>query len=48
MAQNWTPNTWRQKPIQQVPDYPDAQALVATEAQLATFRRWSLPVKPAG
>ncbi|MCO5730006.1 class II 3-deoxy-7-phosphoheptulonate synthase [Rhizobium sp. SSA_523] len=37
MAQNWTPNSWRQKPIQQVPDYPDADALTATEAQLATF-----------
>lgn len=37
MAQNWTPNSWRQKPIQQVPDYPDAAALVATEEQLATF-----------
>jgi 3-deoxy-7-phosphoheptulonate synthase len=37
MAQNWTPNTWRQKPIQQVPDYPDSAALAAAEAQLATF-----------
>lgn len=37
MAQTWTPNSWRQKPIQQVPDYPDAAALVATEEQLATF-----------
>ncbi len=37
MAQNWTPSTWRQKPIQQVPDYPDAAALAATEAQLTTF-----------
>lgn len=37
MAENWTPNSWRHKPIQQVPDYPDANALQATEAQLATF-----------
>ncbi len=37
MAQNWTPNSWRQKPIQQVPDYPDGEALKLTEAQLATF-----------
>lgn len=37
MAENWTPNSWRHKPIQQVPDYPDAGALQATEAQLATF-----------
>src|SRR3954462_845577 len=37
MAQNWTPNSWRNKPIQQVPDYPDQAALAATEAQLATF-----------
>ena len=37
MAQNWTPSSWRGKPIQQVPDYPDRAALAATEAQLATF-----------
>ncbi|MBD9372234.1 3-deoxy-7-phosphoheptulonate synthase class II [Rhizobium sp. ARZ01] len=37
MAQNWTPNSWRQKPVQQVPDYPDAAALAATEEQLASF-----------
>ncbi|MDF1633967.1 3-deoxy-7-phosphoheptulonate synthase class II [Mycoplana sp. MJR14] len=37
MAQNWTPNSWRQKPIQQVPDYPDAAALAATEEQLASY-----------
>jgi len=37
MAQNWNPSSWRSKPIQQVPDYPDMAALKATEAQLATF-----------
>jgi len=37
MAQNWTPNSWRQKPIQQVPDYPDQAALHAAEDQLATY-----------
>ncbi len=37
MAQNWTPGSWRQKPIQQVPEYPDAAALAATEATLATY-----------
>ena len=37
MAQNWTPKSWRNKPIQQVPDYPDADALSATEARLAKF-----------
>src|SRR6218665_963619 len=37
MAQNWTPGSWRHKPIQQVPEYPDAAALAATEAQLASF-----------
>ncbi|SOC38455.1 3-deoxy-D-arabinoheptulosonate-7-phosphate synthase [Rhizobium subbaraonis] len=37
MAQNWNPNSWRQKPIQQVPDYPDAAALAATEEQLASY-----------
>ena len=37
MAQNWTPNSWRQKPIQQVPDYPDQAALAATEERLAKY-----------
>ncbi|WP_426228130.1 class II 3-deoxy-7-phosphoheptulonate synthase [Pararhizobium sp. DWP3-4] len=37
MVQNWTPNSWRQKPIQQVPDFPDMAVLAAAEAQLATY-----------
>ncbi|WP_321341461.1 3-deoxy-7-phosphoheptulonate synthase class II [Breoghania sp.] len=37
MAEKWTPETWRSKPIQQVPDYPDKAALEAVEAKLATF-----------
>ncbi|TWH01277.1 3-deoxy-D-arabinoheptulosonate-7-phosphate synthase [Mesorhizobium sp. J18] len=34
---NWSPNSWRAKPIQQVPTYPDQAALAETEARLATF-----------
>jgi 3-deoxy-7-phosphoheptulonate synthase len=37
MAQNWNPTSWRNKPIQQVPDYPDMAALEATEATLAKY-----------
>jgi 3-deoxy-7-phosphoheptulonate synthase len=37
MAQNWNPSSWRSKPIQQVPDYPDQEALASTEASLAKF-----------
>ena len=37
MAQNWNPTSWRNKPVQQVPDYPDLAALEATEARLAKF-----------
>jgi len=33
----WTPDSWRSKPIMQVPDYPDPQALADVEKQLATF-----------
>ena len=33
----WSPKSWRDKPIQQVPAYPDMDVLNATEAQLATF-----------
>ncbi|HWA17845.1 MAG TPA: 3-deoxy-7-phosphoheptulonate synthase class II [Devosia sp.] len=34
---NWTPDSWRSKPISQVPDYPDATRLAAAEKQLSTF-----------
>ncbi|EYR79143.1 MULTISPECIES: class II 3-deoxy-7-phosphoheptulonate synthase [unclassified Shinella] len=37
MAENWTPSSWRHKPIQQVPDYPDLAALAATEERLSKF-----------
>jgi 3-deoxy-7-phosphoheptulonate synthase len=37
MAERWTPNSWRNKPIQQVPEYPDPAALVEVEKQLASF-----------
>jgi len=33
----WSPNSWRSKPISQVPAYPDQAALRDTEARLATF-----------
>jgi 3-deoxy-7-phosphoheptulonate synthase len=33
----WSPNSWRNKPIQQVPAYPDLAALASTEKQLATY-----------
>src|SRR5207237_1712572 len=37
MAERWTPDSWRAKPVQQMPQYPDANALADVEAQLATF-----------
>ncbi|HWT63775.1 MAG TPA: 3-deoxy-7-phosphoheptulonate synthase class II [Ochrobactrum sp.] len=37
MTKNWTPNSWRNKPIKQVPFYPDAQALTDVEARLRTY-----------
>ena len=37
MAERWTPESWRNKPIVQVPQYPDATALAAVEKQLASF-----------
>jgi len=33
----WTPRSWRDKPISQVPAYPDTAALEEAERQLATF-----------
>jgi 3-deoxy-7-phosphoheptulonate synthase len=37
MTEKWTPQGWRSKPIMQVPDYPDSDALAAVEARLATY-----------
>ena len=37
MAPRWSPDSWRSKPIQQVPVYPDNAALAEVEGQLATF-----------
>ncbi|MDC7788554.1 3-deoxy-7-phosphoheptulonate synthase class II [Rhodoplanes sp. TEM] len=37
MPERWTPDSWRRKPIQQVPDFPDMDALGAVEKQLSTF-----------
>ncbi len=37
MAAPWTPDSWRSRPIQQVPDYLDGQALADVETKLATF-----------
>jgi 3-deoxy-7-phosphoheptulonate synthase len=34
---NWTPASWRDKPISQVPAYPDLAALQEAERQLSTF-----------
>jgi 3-deoxy-7-phosphoheptulonate synthase len=37
MTAKWTPDSWRGKPIQQVPDYPDRKALDRVEETLAEF-----------
>ena len=37
MSERWTPQSWRSKPIQQSPSWPDAKALSDVEATLATF-----------
>src|SRR5690554_3490451 len=37
MGRNWTPQSWRNLPIRQVPEYPDRSALAAVEATLRTY-----------
>ncbi|HRF07276.1 MAG TPA: 3-deoxy-7-phosphoheptulonate synthase class II [Xanthobacteraceae bacterium] len=37
MKERWTPDSWRKKPVVQVPDYPDQAALEQVEKQLASF-----------
>ncbi len=33
----WSPQSWREKPIRQVPEYPDPAAFSAVETQLRTY-----------
>ena len=37
MTKNWTPHSWRNMPIKQVPSYPDAQALADVENRLRSY-----------
>jgi 3-deoxy-7-phosphoheptulonate synthase len=37
MTAKWSPESWRGKPISQVPDYPDASKLLAVEERLRAF-----------
>jgi 3-deoxy-7-phosphoheptulonate synthase len=37
MPERWSPDSWRSKPIVQVPEYSDPKLLADTEAQLASF-----------
>src|ERR671936_1442863 len=37
MPERWTRDSWRHKPIAQVPDYPDGAALASVERRLASF-----------
>ncbi|GEM_PF-4128669 len=34
MKNNWSPDSWRNKPAQQLPDYPDMDALKAAEQRV--------------
>ncbi len=36
-APDWSPTTWRTRPIRQAPHYPDQLALATTEARLASY-----------
>ena len=35
--ERWTPGSWRGKPIEQTPVYPDAASLEEVERQLSGF-----------
>lgn len=37
MSERWNPGSWRGRPIEQAPVYPDAEALAQAERQLAGF-----------
>ncbi len=37
MTSTWTPETWRSRPIRQVPAYPDPERLASVEAKLRRY-----------
>ncbi len=37
LPEPWSPESWRDRPAAQMPNYPDAAALAAVEAELKTF-----------
>ena len=37
MSENWTPDSWRSKPVLQVPDYPDEIKLEEVQQKLTGF-----------
>ncbi|WP_158045406.1 class II 3-deoxy-7-phosphoheptulonate synthase [Skermanella pratensis] len=37
MAERWTPNTWRSKPVKQMPFYADQDKLTAVEQRLSNY-----------
>src|SRR2546430_11424706 len=37
MPERWTRDSWRSKPVAQMPEYPDKAALAAVERRLSTF-----------
>ena len=37
MAERWTPDSWRDKPVKQMPQYPDADKLAAAERTLSKY-----------
>ncbi len=37
MSKKWSPETWRNQPVLQVPDYKDKKALADAEARLSSF-----------
>ena len=37
MAEQWSPDSWRGKPVVQMPAYEDSDKLASVEAELATF-----------
>ncbi len=37
MASSWSPSSWRDRPIVQVPEYPDADAIASVERELRRY-----------
>ena len=48
MAPRWSPDSWRSKPIEQVPAYPDSNKLLEVEQNIGVHLTEGFMMEPEG